>query len=164
MEFTMDAADWQLLQLVQENGTMSYASLGQRVGLSVSAVHERLKKLETSGVIRGYIAILAPEALGLGVCGFMQVSVNRPADETPFLRAIAKLPEVQECHHITGEFSYLLKVRVRSTADLEALIKNKIKTLNGIVRTHTVIALSTAKETPALCLEGPPATTKRRRR
>jgi Lrp/AsnC family leucine-responsive transcriptional regulator len=163
MEFLMDNADWQLLQLVQENGKMSYADLGQRVGLSVSAVNERLKKLQAAGLIRGYVALLDPQPLGLGVCAFVQVSVNRPADEASFLRQIATLTEVQECHHITGDFSYLLKVRVCSTADLEALIKNKLKTLHGIVRTHTLIALSTFKETPALHLAGPPGTTKRKR-
>ncbi|MCI0421112.1 MAG: Lrp/AsnC family transcriptional regulator [Acidobacteria bacterium] len=164
MDFFMDDADWQLLQLVQENGKMAYADLGQRVGLSVSAVNERLKKLQTAGIVRGYVARLDPQALGLGICAFVQISINRPADEAAFLKQIATLSEVQECHHITGEFSYLLKVRVRGTAELEALIKNKIKTLNGIVQTHTLIALSTAKETPALYLEGHPETRKRKRR
>ncbi len=164
MSFPMDDADRNLLQLVQEDGKMVYADLGERVGLSVSAVNERLRKLQGAGLIRGYAALLDARALGLDVCAFVQVSIDRPKDEADFLRLIAVLPEVQECHHITGEFSYLLKVRVRTTADLETLIKSKIKAVSGIARTHTLIALSTAKETPCLNLKGQPELRRRRRR
>jgi Lrp/AsnC family transcriptional regulator, leucine-responsive regulatory protein len=164
MTFSIDEVDWKLLQLVQENCKMAYAELGERVGLSVSAVNERLKKLHAVDVIRGYTALLNPRALGLDVCAFIQVSIERPQDENAFLRRVEALPEVQECHHITGEFSFLLKVRVHTTGDLETLIKGKIKTLSGVVRTHTLIALSTVKETPGLHLESRPDLKKRKGR
>jgi Lrp/AsnC family transcriptional regulator, leucine-responsive regulatory protein len=149
----LDDQDRKLLKLIQQDGKMSYAELGDRVGLSLSAVNERLKKLSARGVIKKYAALIDPEALGLHVCAFVQVSVDLPKNENGFLARIARIPEVLECHHVTGEFSYLLKVRLRGTAELEQLLKQKLKSVKGVVRTHTVIVLSTVKEETALPVE-----------
>jgi Lrp/AsnC family transcriptional regulator, leucine-responsive regulatory protein len=149
----MDEFDRKLLSLIQEDCKLPYAELGSRIGLSLSAVNERLKKMQAQGIIRGCVAVLNPNSIGLDICAFIQVSIDRPENEPPFLKRIAKLPEVQECHHITGDFSYLLKVRVRNTSQLETLLKEKIKTLKGLVRTHSLIVLSTTKETTALKIE-----------
>ncbi len=149
----MDESDLRLLSLIQYNSKLSYAELGKRVGLSVSAVNERLKKLQAQGIIRSYVAVLDAEAVGLDLCAFIQVLIDRPENEPTFLKRIAKVREVQECHHLTGEFSYLLKVRVRNTSHLETLLKEQLKSLKGLVRTHTFIVLSTPKETTALALD-----------
>lgn len=146
----MDDIDFRLLTLVQENCRLSLADLGKQVGLSVSAVNERMAKLHAQGFIRGYVALLDPHVLGLDVCAFVQILLDRPENNPAFIEQIRKVPQVLECHHITGEFSYLLKIRVRTIARLEALLNGQIKSLPGVTRTQTVIALSTAKETNLL--------------
>lgn len=148
----LDDQDSRLLALVQENSRLSYAELGERVGLSASAVHDRLRKLVAQGVIRGFGARLDPAALGLGLCAFIQVLLERPEHDAPFVAAMAKLPEVQECHHVTGDYAYLLKVRTHGTRSLERLIADSIKSLPGVVRTLTLVALSTPKENAALAV------------
>src|SRR5262249_30099112 len=124
---------------------MSYGDLGNRVGLSISAINERLKKLYARGVIRGCVAVLEPRGVGLDVCAFVQVLIERPEHDAGFLEAVGAMAAVLECHHLTGEFSYLLKVRVADTAALETFLSRELKGLPGVVRTHTAIALSSAK-------------------
>jgi Lrp/AsnC family leucine-responsive transcriptional regulator len=143
---------------------MSYAALGDRVGLSISAVNERLKKLHARGVIGGCVALLAPRAVGLDVCAFVQVLIERPEHDEAFLAAIEEMPAVLECHHVTGDFSYLLKVRVPDTASLESFLSRQIKALGGVVRTQTVIALSSPKESTALDLAALPVVARGERR
>ncbi len=146
----MDQIDLKLLGHLQRNAKLSYAELGRRVGLVVSTVNERLKKLQARGIIRAYVAVVNPKALGLDICAFVQVLMAEPDLESAFVEQMDELPEVQECHCITGAFSYLLKVRVRDTAHLETFLRAKIKSLAGVARTQTMIALSTSKETLAL--------------
>lgn len=146
----LDPTDIHLLDLLQRNARLSYAELGKEVGLSISAVNERLKKLDTQGYIEHYTVRINPAKAGFDVCAFIHVLLSTPEHEHDFLQSILALQEVQECHHITGEFSYLLKVRVRSTADLEAFLKRGLKSIPGIARTHSAIALSSPKETTTL--------------
>ncbi len=111
-----------------------------------------LAKLNTQGFIRAYAALLDPHALGLDVCAYVQVLLDRPGSNPGFVEQVRLLPQVLECHHITGEFSYLLKIRVRSIPDFEALLDERIKSMPGVVRSETAIVLSTAKETPCLAI------------
>ena len=148
----MDQIDRDLLAHLQRNAKLTYAELGRRVGLVVSTVNERLKKLQARGVIRAYVAVVNPKALGLDICAFVQVLMTEPSLESAFVAQMHELPEVQECHCITGEFSYLLKVRVSDTTHLEAFLREQIKSVAGVARTQTMIALSTSKETLALGL------------
>jgi len=152
---SLDDQDRRLLDLVQVNSRLSYAELGEQIGLSASAVHERLRKLQAQGVIRGFGARLDPRALGLDLCAFIQVLIDRPEHDTTFVAAMETLPEVLECHHTTGNYSYLLKVRTHDVHSLERLIARSIKSLPGAVRTLTTVALSTAKETGAVAVETP---------
>jgi Lrp/AsnC family leucine-responsive transcriptional regulator len=119
---SIDSHDRQLLALVQSNSRLSYAELGERVGLSASAVHDRLKKLQTQGVIHGFGARLDPRALGLELCAFIQVLIERPE-------------------------------HTHDARSLERLIAGSIKSLPGVVRTLTMVALSTAKETAAVAVD-----------
>jgi Lrp/AsnC family leucine-responsive transcriptional regulator len=147
----MDAIDQMILARLTANGRISWAELGNAVGLTGPAVAERIHKLERAGVIRGYAALLSPEVLGLNLTAFVAVTVERPELCDPFLEAIQGIDEVQECHHVAGEDSYWLKVRTRGTRGLEELI-SRLKRLPGVVRTRSTIVLSTAKEmvNPAL--------------
>jgi Lrp/AsnC family leucine-responsive transcriptional regulator len=160
----VDEIDRNLLVLLQHDCRMSYGELGDRVGLSISAVNERLKKLHARGAIRGCVAVLEPRAVGLDVCAFVQVLIERPEHNQAFLDAIQAMPAVLECHHVTGDYSYLLKVRVVDTAALESFLSRELKGLAGVVRTHTAIALSSSKETTELDLGPLPIVTRRERR
>ena len=149
----MDDIDRKIAAHIQHDGRASYADIGAAVGLSVSAVNERLKKLQSSGAIQGWSARMSPKALGLDVLAFVEVLLERPEHDAPFRAAVLAMPAVQECHHVTGEWSYLLKVRVADTEALERFLSNQLKTLPGVARSHTVIALSSVKETALLPTE-----------
>ncbi|HYH18059.1 MAG TPA: Lrp/AsnC family transcriptional regulator [Azospirillum sp.] len=149
----MDDNDRKIIAHIQADGRASYAEIGAAAGLSVSAVNERLKKLQASGAVTGFGARVAPAAVGLDVLAFVHVLLERPEHDAGFRAAMQGTPAVQECHHVTGEWSYLLKVRVPTTADLERFLSDRLKTLPGVARSHTVIALSSPKETSILPVE-----------
>ncbi|WP_282607093.1 Lrp/AsnC family transcriptional regulator [Pelagibius sp. Alg239-R121] len=146
----IDQSDRQLLTLVQDDCRRSYSDLAKETGISASTIHDRLKRLQVRGVIKGQVAILNASALGLDICAFVQITLSHPTKVSQFLQQIVALPEVQECHHVTGDFDYLLKIRARNAAALESVITEKIKIIEGVTRSHTAIALSSAKDTPAV--------------
>ncbi|HET6619538.1 MAG TPA: Lrp/AsnC family transcriptional regulator [Dongiaceae bacterium] len=146
----MDRIDRIILDQVQVDGASTYAEIGTAAGLSASAVNDRLKRLKADGVIRRMTADIDPTALGLDLLAFVLVAVNEPPGERRFRAAMKTAPEVLECHHLTGDYSYLLKLRLRDTAHLEQFLMNRLKPLAGVVRTHTLIALSSVKETHIL--------------
>lgn len=148
----LDDRDLAILEILQRNGQLSHAEIGRIVGLGISAVNERIRKLVHRGVITGWVARLAPAALGLDLLAFVYVLIERPEISEKFLELVSQLREIQECHHTAGDWNFLLKVRVRNTAALEALLTNKLKTLPGIIRTHTVIILMSHKDTAALAI------------
>lgn len=142
----LDAKDRRILGLIQRDGKMSQALIAKTVGLSTAAVNERLKKLEQAGVIRRFTALVDPKAVGMQVTAFIEVFLEHPRYEDPFLKRILDLDEVQECHHITGEFSVLLKVRLRDMESLQRLVISQLNGLQGVRQTRTVMVLSTVKE------------------
>jgi Lrp/AsnC family leucine-responsive transcriptional regulator len=142
----LDGKDRSILSLIQRDGKMSQALIAQHVGLSTAAVNERLKKLEQAGVIRRFTALVDPKAVGVQVTAFIEVFIEHPRYEEPFIKRILELDEVQECHHITGEFSVLLKVRVRDMESLQRLVISQLNGAEGVRQTRTVMVLSTVKE------------------
>lgn len=150
----MDDTDIMIIGLLQNDGRLSHAEVGAAVGLSTSAVNDRLRKLQTRGVITGSVVTVDPAALGLGVLAFISVLIDWSEHSAAFGQAVRTMPEVLECHHVTGDWSYLLKVRTRDNDALEDLISNQIKALPGVTRSETVFALHTDKETMALPLGG----------
>lgn len=149
----MDIIDNTIISLLQVEGRTSCEKLSSIVGLSVSAVNERIKKLQKQGVITGWGANICPQKVGLEVLSFVQVLLGEKCDEKSFLSEIAKIREILECHHITGEWSYLLKIRCRNINHFETVLGKKLKSIPGILRTHTLIALSTPLERTILPLE-----------
>lgn len=122
------------------------------VGLAVSSVNERIRKLVQRGIIHGWSARLDPATLGLDLLAFVYVLIDKPENSSAFLELVSQIPEVQECHHVASDWNFLLKVRVRNTAAFESLLTNRLKVVPGVVRTQTVISLTTHKETAALAL------------
>lgn len=151
----MDTIDFRIVQSLMSRGRVTWSELAATLELSAPATADRVRRLEERGVIQGYSALVNPEVVGCGLTAFISVTLERPEHRDPFLQRILELPEIQECHHVAGDDDYLLKVRCHSTQDLEQIIGEKIKSLQGIVRTRTTIVLSTAKETPALPLPAP---------
>lgn len=146
----MDEADRIILDRLQTDGSLTYAEIGSAAGLSASAVNDRLKRLRAEGTIRRMTADIDPAAVGLNLLAFVLVAVSEPAGEAGFRNAMKATAEVLECHHLTGDYSYLLKLRLRDTAHLEQFLMDRLKPLAGVVRTHTLIALSSVKETHIL--------------
>ena len=150
----LDDIDRNILSLLQADASASYAALGRAVGLSVSAVNERVKKLEARGVLAGYTVRLDGRALGLGLTAFVQVSLNDPRQAKAVLDAATAEPAVLELHAVTGAHAYLLKVRCADVAALNAILSETLKALPGVSRTETLVVLDTLKETAALPVGG----------
>jgi Lrp/AsnC family transcriptional regulator, leucine-responsive regulatory protein len=141
----LDPVDVALLRRLQADCKASLARLGEEVGLSAPAVMKRLRKLEAAGFVRGYHAELDSRALGLDITAFVGLSINFPKNIEEFTRILEDLDEVQECHHVTGRHSLLLKVRARDTHALEDLI-SRLQRIDAVQATETNIVLSTRKE------------------
>lgn len=151
----LDTIDHQLLVLLQDNCLLSYGDLGERVGLSVSAVNERLKKLRAQGIIRRSVAIVDPHALGLHICAFVEVSIERAKRVAAFAKEMQARPEVLECHRLASDATFLLKVRVASTEELERFLSEQVLSTRGIARTRVTVVLATKKEETRIGLPVP---------
>lgn len=142
----MDQKDREILALIQRDSRMPQAEVGKRVGLSAPAVNERMRKLEQSGVIRRFGAVVNPAAVGVSITAFVEVFIEHPRFEKAYIDRILELDQVLEAHHVTGEFSLLLKIRVRDMAALQELLLRRLNALDGVRQTRTVMVLSTIKE------------------
>jgi Lrp/AsnC family transcriptional regulator, leucine-responsive regulatory protein len=136
--------DRQIIRLLSRDGRMSYTDLGKAAGLSISAVHQRVRRLEQRGVIKGYAALVDAEAVGLPLTAFISVKPLEASAPDDTAERLADLSEIEACHSVAGEENYILKVRVGSPADLEMLI-GVIRAKAG-VSTRTTVVLSTPFE------------------
>lgn len=143
----MDDVDHLIVICLAGDSRRSLADIGAEVGLSTSAVNERIRRLAASGVIRRFTIDADPEALGLGVTAFVFVGLAADADELVFRAVAADHPAIIECQHVTGSWNYLIKIRVASLAGIEAFL-NDFKARRLIARSETMIALSTVVEPP----------------
>jgi Lrp/AsnC family leucine-responsive transcriptional regulator len=139
-----DDLDRRIVELLAANGRMSYTDLGKACGLSTSAAHQRVRRLEERGTILGYTAVVDPEAVGLPLAAFVSVKPFDPSLPDDTVERVAKLPGVESCYSVAGEENYILKVRVSSPAALESLLSD-IRALAN-VSTRTTIVMSTAFE------------------
>jgi Lrp/AsnC family transcriptional regulator, leucine-responsive regulatory protein len=143
--FDVDSTDRRIIELLQENGRLSYAELARQIGLSGPAVHERVGKLEAARVIRSYRVEVDPEAVGLGVTAFIRLVETAGGAVDEIVAELRELPQIESCYFLAGEESFLLKVRVGTIAELERLIV-RLTRARGIAATRTTIALSTKWE------------------
>lgn len=148
----MDELDRAILQILQADGRISNADLARQVNLSPPAVHARVRRLEEAGIISAYVALLDWERLGYDMLCFIHISLKQHTPETvaDFRAAVQGLPEVLECHHVTGEFDYLLKAAIRNRQDLERFVVDRLTPVPGIGRIHTSLALAEVKNLTAL--------------
>lgn len=146
----MEDLDRQIVTLLARDGRMSFTDLGKATGLSTSAVHQRVKRLEQRGVIRGYAAVVDPQAVGLPLTAFISVTPLDPAAPDDIPDRLLDVPEIEACHSVAGVENYILKVRVNQPGDLEALLA-RIRA-QASVSTRTTVVLSTPYEARPLPL------------
>lgn len=148
----LDQIDIKILSILQHHGRRHLAEIAKEVDLSPPAVMERVKKLESRGIIKGYHALLNAKVLGKDVVAFIGVSVGHQRYITAFASHMVRQHDVLECHHVTGEESFILKVKTANTDSLERLL-GEIRSMEGVTRTVTKVVLSTPKESQVLEFE-----------
>jgi Lrp/AsnC family leucine-responsive transcriptional regulator len=140
----LDERDLAIVSALQADARATFADVGARVGLAPSSVHERVRKLERAGVIRGYRAEVDPQGLGLHVTALVSVTPLDPRQPDDLPDRVLEFPEVEDCHSVAGAENYILKVRTRTTADLEDLLR-RVRD-RAEVQTRTTVVLSTPFE------------------
>lgn len=148
----IDTQDREILKILQKNARTSNAEIARQLGMAPSAILERIRKLEARGVIQGYEAKIDPEALGLSLLAFVSVRDEGLNNEGGVGELLARIPGVQEVHHIAGEDCFLVKVRTADAKSLGRLLRQEIAA-TGPVRTRTTVVLETLYETARLPLE-----------
>ena len=147
----LDYTDIKILSILQQHGRRHLAEIAKEVNLSPPVVMERVKKLEARGIIKGFHALLDAKKVGKDITAFISVSISHQRYSESFPSYMAGKEDVLECHHVTGDESFILKVKTADTASLERLLA-EIRSMEGVSRTVTKVVLSTSKEGYALGL------------
>ncbi len=155
MAMELNEKDLEILRLLQRDAKMSVKEIGERLESPVTTVYSRIKRLEELGVIKGYTALLDASKLGRGTTAFILASftyrtpgIERPLDQRQIAREVARFPEVQEVHIITGDWDILIKVKDRDVASIGRFVIDKLRMIEGIEKTLTCMVFDTLKETP----------------
>lgn len=148
----LDAVNIEILNLLQQNARMSASEIASEVGLSVPAAAERIKKLVESKIIEGFNTKLNAKKIGFDLCAFIAVDSASSDHYKDIINEAENNNSVLECHSVTGEGSHLLKIRVKNSTKFEKLLSD-IQAWPGVIRTHTMLVLSTFKETTDIDLE-----------
>jgi DNA-binding Lrp family transcriptional regulator len=153
--YELDEIDRALLGFLQDDARVSNAELARRLELSGAGLQKRVRKLEDAGIIQQYTTILNREAIGYDMLCFIQVTLQRHDlnDIAQFKADIAGIPEVQECHFLTGEYDYMLKVLVRNRKHLEHFLMKTLTPLAGMDKIRTSVVLDEIKSTTSICLK-----------
>jgi len=151
----LDKVDKSVIRALQADGRLSNVELARKISLSPPAAHARVRRLEKDGYIRQYTVIVDREKAGYDLLCFIHISLqmHQVTQVEKFREATRKMPEVLECHHITGEYDYLLKVVLRNRKDLERFVVDKLTPIPGVARIHTSLVFTEVKSTMALPLE-----------
>jgi DNA-binding Lrp family transcriptional regulator len=149
---TLDTMDRRLLAVLQKRGRISNADLAEAVNLSPSACHRRVQRLETEGYIKGYVALLDPRRMGVPTTVFVEITLTTQADDVldAFETAVARIPDVLECHLTAGTADYLLKLAVEDTEDFARIHRQYLTRLPGVATMQSSFALRTVLQTTAL--------------
>ncbi len=149
MKIKLDNIDRKILELLQANSNITNAQLAQEIGLSAAPTLERVKKLETAGVIRSYHAVIEPASVGLGVSTFVMATLKGHNKENiaKFLSAINNIPEIVECHHVTGQADFILKIVCADIPSYQNLMLEKVTNIEVVDNLQSTVILSTLKDT-----------------
>ena len=148
----LDALDLSILKLLQKNSKLTNKALSTHLSLSVTAVYERIKKLEKTGIIKGYVALLSKEKLEQSFVAFCHVKLIQHTQDNvkQFEKEVIKIDEVLECYHLSGDYDYLLKVHVKDMESYRKFMIEKLTNLNHIGSTHSMFMINEVKHTTAL--------------
>jgi len=151
----LTAIDCEILRILQNNGRISNLELAKQINMSPPPTLERVRKLEKAGVIKRYVALLEPAEVGIEMFSFIEVTLSTHGSDVinSFTEAVNQLDEVMECHHITGDADFLLKIAVKNIPAYEQLILHKLTNLPNIRHLKTSVVLSTLKNETALKIE-----------
>jgi Lrp/AsnC family leucine-responsive transcriptional regulator len=149
---TFDLIDTKLIQLLQKDCKQTNKELSNKLNLSVTAVYERIKKLESKGVINKYVALIKKEKIDKAFVAFCQIKLEKHARDyvVKFEKEVTKLPEVLECYHISGDYDYLLKVLVKDMEAFREFMVNKLTNINHIGSTHSTFMINEVKHTTSI--------------
>ena len=140
----MDSIDRQIIRLLQKNARSSISEISAQVNLSIPATSDRIKKIESAGIITQYTAIVNPSAVNRKLTALMFISLEKPRFSDQFVSLVNTQDEILECHYLTGDFDYLMKIVTESTETLEALLR-RVKSIPGVQKTQTIVTLCTVK-------------------
>ena len=151
----LDKLDRKILRILQEDGRISMKELSEQVGLSVTPAIERVKRMERDGVITGYHARLDPAAIGATLLVFVEITLNQKSAShfEQFRREVLRIPEVQECHLVSGDFDYLIKARIHQMAEYRKLLGDMLLNLPGAAQSKSYVVMEEIKETLVLATE-----------
>ncbi|KKB62438.1 AsnC family transcriptional regulator [Robbsia andropogonis] len=146
---TLDRIDRRILTLLQEDGRMAMKDLAEQVGLSITPCIERVKRMERDGVIIGYFARVDPAQLGASLLVFVEITLDHKNGNMfeKFRREVMKVPEVLECHLVSGDFDYLIKARIGEMADYRKILGNVLLQLPGATQSKSYVVMEEVKET-----------------
>lgn len=142
----IDNSDRAIIKYLSHDASITNANLGNLVGLSPSAVHERVRKLKKQGILKKIVGCIDSEFMEMPLCSFIYVFIDSSQHIKNFLDAVLINSSVLDCYHITGEYSYFLKVRVKDSKSLEKFITTFLKTLPGLTKIKTELVLSSTKD------------------
>lgn len=148
----IDDIDLRILDMLQRNGKLSQAKIAGAVGLTTPSVNERIKKMERHGMIKGFVALLDHEKMGLPITAYIDVALEHPRFEKSFLDDLERLLAVQECHYLAGDYAYRLKVKAANPAALANFLQQRLLAIRGVQRARTCLSLSSKKESTLLPL------------
>ena len=154
MKIKIDEIDKKILKLLQHNSTLTFKEIAQKINLSLSPVHDRIKRLEQEGVIVKYVGILNKQKLGVGLTVYSQVTLIRQTREVSeiFDRAIMLLPEIVECNFVSGSFDYLLKIIVKDMESYHNFHQMKLSAIEGVSLINSFFVMSEVKSTTEISL------------
>jgi DNA-binding Lrp family transcriptional regulator len=151
----LDKTDRRILEVIQHDARLNTKEIAGKIGLSVTPTYERLKKIEKTGIIKGYVTLLDREMVGKSLAAFCNVTLLRHS--LPLLKkfelSIHKMDEVMECHHVAGTYDYLLKVVVRDMNAYQDFLVNKLAATENIANVHSVFVMTEIKHTTAYTIE-----------
>ncbi|MDR2130626.1 MAG: Lrp/AsnC ligand binding domain-containing protein [Odoribacteraceae bacterium] len=140
-KYQIDDVDRKILTHLVKNARVPFLEIARECGISGAAIHQRVRKMEESGIIEGSRFVVKPEALGLGVCAFVGVTLDHAHAYKTVVKEIETVPEVLECHFITGSFTFLIKLRCTDHDHLMDILINTFQNIPGISKTETFISL-----------------------
>ncbi|MFZ5965669.1 MAG: Lrp/AsnC family transcriptional regulator [Bacillota bacterium] len=142
----MDIIDLKIIDALKENSRATTSEISKKVNLSIPAVSERIRKMEEAKIIENYTIKVNREKMNYKLLAFIFVNVDKTENIGNFRNAIVQYNSVLECHHVAGEYDYLLKVLVEDTKSLECFLSDTLKKIKGVLKSNTIITLSTLKE------------------